>query len=180
MGLSIILLAAGEGKRMKTDLPKPLIKLGDIPMVQHSLNTSMKLNPDRLILVTGYKKDEVKKYVLAENSGDFIFCEQKERLGTGHAVKQALPYLPENGKTLVLYADVPLVSLGTLRKLIRSCMRKKMSILTADIDDPSGYGRIIRDKNDNPTLIREQADATKAEKSIKEIFSGIMLSLIHI
>ena len=83
MGLSIILLAAGEGKRMKTDLPKPLIKLGDIPMVQHSLNTSMKLNPDRLILVTGYKKDEVKKYVLAENSGDFIFCEQKERLGTG-------------------------------------------------------------------------------------------------
>ena len=130
MGLSIILLAAGEGKRMKTDLPKPLIKLGDIPMVQHSLNTSMKLNPDRLILVTGYKKDEVKKYVLAENSGDFIFCEQKERLGTGHAVKQALPYLPENGKTLVLYADVPLVSLGTLRKLIRSCIRKKMSILT--------------------------------------------------
>ena len=175
MGLSIILLAAGEGKRMKTDLPKPLIKLGDLPMVQHSLNTSMKLNPDRLILVTGYKKDEVKKYVLAENSGDFIFCEQKERLGTGHAVKQALPYLPENGKTLVLYADVPLVSLGTLRKLIRSCMRKKMSILTADIDDPSGYGRIIRDKNDNPTLIREQADATKAEKSIKEIFSGIMV-----
>ena len=170
MGLSIILLAAGEGKRMKTDLPKPLIKLGDIPMVQHSLNTSMKLNPDRLILVTGYKKDEVKKYVLAENSGDFIFCEQKERLGTGHAVKQALPYLPENGKTLVLYADVPLVSLGTLRKLIRSCMRKKMSILTADIDDPSGYGRIIRDKNGKPNPYQRAGRCHKSRKKYKRNF----------
>ena len=77
------------------------------------------------MLVTGYKKDEVKKYVLENNAGDFIFCEQKERLGTGHAVKQAAPYLPDTGKTLVLYADVPLISTASLNKLIKSAQRKK-------------------------------------------------------
>ena len=106
MGLSIVLLAAGEGKRMKTDKPKPLVSLADRPLIQYSLDTAKELKPERLILVTGYKKDEVKKYVLSQNPGDYIFCEQKERLGTGHAVKQAAPYLPDTGKTLVLYADV--------------------------------------------------------------------------
>ncbi|MFL3022883.1 MAG: NTP transferase domain-containing protein [Cytophagales bacterium] len=98
MSLSIVLLAAGEGKRMKTNLPKPLVMLGSDPLVQHSLDTIKKMKPDKTILVTGYKKDEVKKYVLENNAGDFIFCEQKERLGTGHAVRQASPYLPDKGQ----------------------------------------------------------------------------------
>ena len=102
MGLSIGLLAAGQGKRMKTTKPKPLVELADKPLIQYSLDTAMKLNPERIILVTGHKKDEVKKYVLGNNPGDYIFCEQKERLGTGHAVKQAAQYLPESGKTIVL------------------------------------------------------------------------------
>ena len=93
MGLSIVLLAAGEGKRMKTNLPKPLVKLGDYPMIQHILNTSKELKPEKIIVVTGYKKDEVKKYLIDNNQENFIFCEQKERLGTGHAVKQAATYL---------------------------------------------------------------------------------------
>ena len=118
MGLSIVLLAAGEGKRMKTDKPKPLVHLADHPLIQYSLDTAKALKPERIVLVTGYKKDEVKKYVISNNPGDFIFCEQKERLGTGHAVKQAAPYLPDAGKTLVLYADVPLVSIKALKKLI--------------------------------------------------------------
>ena len=130
MGLSIVLLAAGEGKRMKTEKPKPLVHLADHPLIQYSLDTAKALKPERIVLVTGYKKDEVKKYVIANNPGDYIFCEQKERLGTGHAVKQAAPYLPDSGKTLILYADVPLVSSKTLKKLIVSSNRKKLSILT--------------------------------------------------
>ena len=133
MSLSIVLLAAGEGKRMKTNLPKPLVMLGSDPLVQHSLNTIKIMKPEKTILVTGFKKDEVKKYVLSNNSGDFIFCEQKEQLGTGHAVQQAAPYIPVNGKTIVLYSDVPLVSAKTLKKLIRSSLRKKISILTTNL-----------------------------------------------
>ena len=176
MGLSIVLLAAGEGKRMKTDKPKPLVNLADHPLIQYSLDTAQELKPERMILVTGYKKDEVKKYVLSKNAGDYIFCEQKERLGTGHAVKQASPYLPDIGKTLVLYADVPLVSSKSLRKLIKSSNRKKLSILTAKVDDPKWYGRIIRDDNEDPIAIREEADASSDEKNISEIFTGIMIA----
>ena len=127
MGLSIVLLAAGQGKRMKSTKPKPLVELADKALIQYSLDTAIKLQPERIVLVTGYKKDEIKKHVLANNPGDFIFCEQKERLGTGHAVKQAAQYLPENGKTIVLYSDVPLVSEKTLKKLIKSANRKKLS-----------------------------------------------------
>tara|TARA_B100000886_G_scaffold71558_1_gene45687 strand:+ start:2021 stop:3379 length:1359 start_codon:yes stop_codon:yes gene_type:complete len=176
MALSIVLLAAGEGKRMKTDKPKPLVPLADHPLIQYSLNTAKELKPERIILVTGFKKDEVKKYVLSKNSGDYIFCEQKERLGTGHAVKQAAPYLPDTGKTLVLYADVPLVSTTVLRKLIKSSNRKKLSILTSKMTNPKWYGRIIRDGNENPVAIREEADASKSEKNINEIFTGIMIA----
>ena len=176
MGLSIVLLAAGQGKRMKTAKPKPLVELADKPLIQYSLDTAMKLNPERTVLVTGYKKDEVKKYVLSNNPGDFVFCEQKERLGTGHAVKQAAQYLPEKGKTIVLYSDVPLISETTLKKLIKSSNRKKLSILTAKKDNPKGYGRIVRGKNDQPALIREEQDASKEEKKISEIFSGIMIA----
>ena len=176
MGLSIVLLAAGEGKRMKTDKPKPLVHLADHPLIQYSLDTAKTLKPERIILVTGYKKDEVKKYVLSNNPGDYIFCEQKERLGTGHAVKQAAPYLPDTGKTLVLYADVPLVSANSLRKLIKSSNRKKISILTSQVNKPKWYGRIIRDDHENPTAIREEADASHDEKSINEIFTGIMVA----
>ena len=176
MGLSIVLLAAGEGKRMKTDKPPPLVNLADHPLIQYSLDTAQELKPERMILVTGYKKDEVKKYVLSKNAGDYIFCEQKERLGTGHAVKQASPYLPDIGKTLVLYADVPLVSSKSLRKLIKSSNRKKLSILTAKVDDPKWYGRIIRDENEDPIAIREEADASSDEKNISEIFTGIMIA----
>ena len=175
MGLSIVLLAAGEGKRMKTEKPKPLVHLADHPLIQYSLDTAKALNPERIVLVTGYKKDEVKKYVIANNPGDYIFCEQKERLGTGHAVKQAAPYLPDNGKTLILYADVPLVAAKSLKKLIASSNRKKLAILTSKVTDPRWYGRIIRDDNQNPTAIREEADATQQEKTINEIFTGIMV-----
>ena len=176
MGLSIVLLAAGEGKRMKTDKPKPLVHLADHPLIQYSLDTAKTLKPERIILVTGYKKDEVKKYVLSKNPGDYVFCEQKERLGTGHAVKQAAPYLPDKGKTLVLYADVPLVSANSLRKLIKSSHRKKISILTSQVNNPKWYGRIIRDDDENPIAIREEADASNDEKRINEIFTGIMIA----
>ena len=176
MGLSIVLLAAGEGKRMKTDKPKPLVHLADHPLIQYSLDTAKTLKPERIVLVTGYKKDEVKKYVLSNNPGDFVFCEQKERLGTGHAVKQAAPYLPDTGKTLVLYADVPLVSVKSLRKLIKSSSRKKLSILTSKVTDPRWYGRIIRDEDESPIAIREEADASNSEKNINEIFTGIMIT----
>ena len=175
MGLSIVLLAAGEGKRMKTNLPKPLVKLGDHPMVQYILNTSKELKPEKIIVVTGYKKDEVKKYLIDNNQENFIFCEQKERLGTGHAVKQATPYIPDKGKTLILYSDVPIVSKLTLKRLLKVSSRKKLSILTAIMENPFGYGRIIRNIKKQPLLIREQADSSKEEKHIKEIFSGIMI-----
>ena len=176
MGLSIVLLAAGEGKRMKSEKPKPLVSLAGRPLIQYSLDTARALNPERIILVTGYKKDEVKKYVLSKNPGDFIFCEQKERLGTGHAVKQAAPYLPDSGKTLILYADVPLVSTKTLKKLLKTSNRKKLSILTSKVSNPKWYGRIIKDKDQNPISIKEEIDANKNEKLINEIFTGIMVA----
>lgn len=175
MSLSIVLLAAGEGKRMKTNLPKPLVMLGSDPLVQHSLDTIKKMKPDKTILVTGYKKDEVKKYVLENNAGDFIFCEQKERLGTGHAVRQASPYLPDKGKTIVLYSDVPLVSARSLKKLIKSAQRKKISILTTVLKKPKGYGRVVRSESSDISFIREEIDSNNKEKQIKEIFSGIMI-----
>ncbi|MBL6693474.1 MAG: bifunctional UDP-N-acetylglucosamine diphosphorylase/glucosamine-1-phosphate N-acetyltransferase GlmU [SAR86 cluster bacterium] len=176
MSLSVVLLAAGEGKRMKTTQPKPLVMLGDIPLVQHSLNTIKKLKPTQVLLVTGHKQDEVKKYVLENNLGDYIFCEQKERLGTGHAVKQAAPYLPDKGKTLILYSDVPLLTDKTAKKLIRSSARKKLSILTTILDNPKGYGRIIRSEKNELICIKEEIDALKNERQIKEIFSGIMVA----
>jgi len=152
------------------------VHLADHPLIQYSLDTAKALKPERIVLVTGYKKDEVKKYVIANNPGDYVFCEQKERLGTGHAVKQAAPYLPDSGKTLVLYADVPLVGAKSLKKLIASSNRKKLAILTSKVTDPRWYGRIIRDDKQDPTAIREEADATKQEKTINEIFTGIMVA----
>jgi len=164
MGLSIVLLAAGEGKRMKTDKPKPLVSLANHPLIQYSLDTAKELKPERLVLVTGYKKDEVKKYVISKNPGDFIFCEQKERLGTGHAVKQAAPYLPDTGKTLVLYADVPLVSIKSLKKLIKSMGEKcKVSIRNIRRDANEELKKLLKSKD-----IGEDEEK-KFEKNVQNI-----------
>ncbi|WP_027339787.1 bifunctional UDP-N-acetylglucosamine diphosphorylase/glucosamine-1-phosphate N-acetyltransferase GlmU [Halonatronum saccharophilum] len=170
--LLTITLAAGKGTRMKSKLPKVLHKVLGKSMVQHVLDTASNLDPSLNITVIGYKGEEVKE----NTEGDIKFVEQKEQLGTGHAVMQAREYLKEfDGTVLVLYGDTPLLTEETLNRLVKDHQNKEaaVTILTAKLDDPSGYGRIVRDEIGNVLGIVEDKDTTQDQAKIKEINTGI-------
>lgn len=168
MSLNIIILAGGKGTRMKSVKPKVLQTLAGKPLLKHVLDTCKSLQADNTILIYGYQgqmvKDEIKDDAL-------IWAEQAKQLGTGHAVQMALPHLPQTGKSLILYGDVPLTQLTTLQKLIEHNTHG-ISMLTLSVDNPFGLGRIIR-KDNQVIAIIEEKDATDAQKQIKEINSGI-------
>ena len=170
--LSIVILAAGQGKRMKSDLPKVLQPLAGKPLLRHVIDTACTLQPVSLHVVYGHGGDIVRG-ALADAPVS-SWCLQAEQLGTGHAVQQALPALHDGALALILYGDVPLVSADTLRSLVALAGPKAMSLLTVMLEDPTGYGRIVRDARGNVRRIVEQKDATARERKIREGNTGVM------
>lgn len=164
--LSIVILAAGQGKRMKSDLPKVLQPLAGKPLLRHVIDTACTLQPVSLHVVYGHGGDVVRG-ALADAPVS-SWCLQAEQLGTGHAVQQALPALHDGELALILYGDVPLVSADTLRSLVALAGPKTMSLLTVMLEDPTGYGRIVRDARGKVRRIVEQKDATARERKIRE------------
>ncbi len=169
--MNIVILAAGMGKRMNSDLPKVLHSLAGKPLLAHVLDTARSLNPGRLIVVYGHGGELVQKKI-TEN--DLAFVKQEPQLGTGHAVMQAVSFLDESMPTLVLYGDVPLIGQASLSRLLEAAGANKLAILTAELDDPTGYGRIIRD-NGQINRIVEQKDGNSVELAVNEINTGIMV-----
>lgn len=171
--MNIVILAAGTGKRMRSALPKVLHPLAGRPLLSHVIDTARTLQPSRLVVVVGHGAERVQAAVAAP---DVQFAVQAEQLGTGHAVRQALPLLDPAQPTLVLYGDVPLTRASTLRRLVDAAREGRYGILTVTLDDPTGYGRIVRDAAGFVTRIVEQKDASPEELKIAEINTGIIVT----
>jgi bifunctional UDP-N-acetylglucosamine pyrophosphorylase/glucosamine-1-phosphate N-acetyltransferase len=176
MSLSVVILAAGKGTRMRSSLPKVLHPIADKPMVEHVINSARELGAEKIYVVYGFGGETLKEKITGD---DLIFVEQKEQLGTGHAVDQASPYLSENDDVLVLYGDVPLTKVSTLQKLLTCKKDNGMALLTVHLTNPTGYGRIIRsliDGVEQVVGIVEQKDANPAQLTINEANTGILLA----
>jgi bifunctional UDP-N-acetylglucosamine pyrophosphorylase / glucosamine-1-phosphate N-acetyltransferase len=170
MRFQVVILAAGQGKRMNSDLPKVLHLLAGKPLITHVIATAREIAAERICVVHGHGGELVKA---ALTGNDLVYALQAPQLGTGHALQQALPRLTKAPVTLVLYGDVPLVRAATLRTLLETA-GKGIAVLTAELDDPTGYGRILRNKAGRVTGIAEQKDATGTQRRIREINTGIM------
>jgi bifunctional UDP-N-acetylglucosamine pyrophosphorylase/glucosamine-1-phosphate N-acetyltransferase len=170
--MNVIILAAGMGKRMQSALPKVLHPLAGKPLLSHVVDTARTLSPSRLCVIYGHGGDAVPTRLAAP---DLVFALQEPQLGTGHAVMQGLPHLDDAVPTLILYGDVPLTSAATLQRLIATAGADKLGLLTIDMADPTGYGRIVRDKG-NIVRIVEQKEASAAELAINEVNTGIMVA----
>ncbi len=174
MKLTIVILAAGMGKRMQSDLPKVLHNLAGKPMLAHVIDSAKQLNPAQIVVVVGHGADIVQ--AAFEQQKDLAFALQQPQHGTGHAVQQAEPLFVGNDqedKTLILYGDVPLVQAATLERLIESSANG-VAVLTEFLDDPTGYGRIVRDEKGNVNRIVEHKDASSDEHKINEVNTGIL------
>jgi bifunctional UDP-N-acetylglucosamine pyrophosphorylase/glucosamine-1-phosphate N-acetyltransferase len=171
MALSIVILAAGQGTRMKSDLPKVLQPMAGRPLLAHVLDRCRELSADAVHVVYGHGVERVKQE-FAGHSVNWVL--QAEQLGTGHAVQQAAPHIPADHNVLVLCADVPLIKAGTLKQLLAELDRKPLSLLTVDMSDPSGYGRIIRGADGAVQAIVEHRDASVEQRAVKEINTGLL------
>lgn len=171
MSLSVIILAAGQGTRMRSKLPKVLHALAGKPLVQHVIDTARGLEPVRLHLVYGHGGEQVKAN-LGEQGLTWVL--QAEQLGTGHAVQQAMPGIPDEDKVLILYGDVPLLNGKTLAELVALQTGSDIALLTVELADPTGYGRIVRDGAKRVTGIVEHKDASDTERLIREVNTGIL------
>ncbi|MCG8394616.1 MAG: bifunctional UDP-N-acetylglucosamine diphosphorylase/glucosamine-1-phosphate N-acetyltransferase GlmU [Pseudomonadales bacterium] len=170
MSLAVVILAAGKGTRMKSALPKVLHEVAGKAMVQHVVDAATSLDAANTVIVYGHGADKVQATVQGEH---LQWAEQSEQLGTGHAVAQAMPLVKED-VVLVLYGDVPLIRPETLRDFVQCVDDKTLALMTLTLDDPSGYGRIVRDGQNNVQRIVEQKDASEAELGIPEINTGIL------
>ncbi len=170
MGLEIIVLAAGQGTRMRSTLPKVLHPLAGKPLLHHVLGAARALDPEAIHVVIGYGADAVRT-AFADAAVNWVV--QREQLGTGHAVAQALPDV-RGERVLVLFADVPLVTASTLAACVDAAGADGVAVVTAEMDDPHGLGRIVRDGNGQLVRIVEERDASDTERTISEINSGIM------
>lgn len=171
MPLTILILAAGQGKRMQSDLPKVLQPLAGRPLLKHVIDTSRTLAPAAIHVVYGHGGERVRDTLAGEHV-DWVL--QAEQLGTGHAVMQAMPRIADDQLVLVLYGDVPLVQSGTLQALVERAGPQTLSLLTVMLEDPGGYGRIVRDTQGRVRAIVEHRDANPAELAIREGNTGIM------
>lgn len=169
--LDILILAAGKGTRMRSDLPKVLHRIGDKALVQHVVDTARTVGGEQIMIIVGHGAEKVQEKMAAP---DVKFVLQAEQLGTGHAVQQALPHLRSDATVLILYGDVPLTRAETLQKLIAGVNEKQMGLLTVNLPDPTGYGRIVRDEKNTVIAIVEHKDASDEQKKIREINTGIM------
>lgn len=170
MSLSVVILAAGQGTRMRSSLPKVLHKLAGRALLEHVTRTARELT-QKIAVVYGYGGDAVPK---ALHQLNVSWVEQTPQLGTGHALLQAIPSIPDEDTVLVLYGDVPLITVATLNKLIAAADKDKLGLLTVTLSDSSGYGRIVRDAHNKVTRIVEEKDATPDERGIKEINTGML------
>ena len=173
--LHVGILAAGKGSRMESKLPKVLHKLNGISLIDYVLNTASELNPDSITLVVGFQKDMVKNHIKNNNIN---YVSQDEQLGTGHAALQIERQLQnQEGHLLILYGDVPNIKSNTLSPIINQHIKedRKATVITATIEDPKGYGRIVRDKNGDLLRIVEEKDCTDDERKIKEWNPGIYI-----
>lgn len=173
--LHIVILAAGKGSRMKSKLPKVLHEVAGKPLLGHVVDSACELDPSQIHVVVGHGKEKVIDAFSAHpQSSKINFVEQTEQLGTGHAVAQALPSIPDGAIVLMLTADVPLIQTNTLLALVSSMQSHTLTVLTAIVEQPFGLGRITRDDTDSVSGIVEEKDATEAQRLIKEINSGII------
>jgi len=171
MKLSVVILAAGQGKRMNSELPKVLQPLAGRPLLQHVISAARGLNPDNIYVVYGHGGAQVQA-ALAHENVEWIL--QAEQLGTGHAVMQAMCVIPDDHTVLVLYGDVPLIRSGTLQKLVAAAGEGALAMLTVNLEDATGYGRIVRDSQGAVSAIIEHKDATPEQLQIHEVNSGLM------
>ena len=171
MSLNVIILAAGKGKRMASNIPKVMHCVGGVPMLEHVVRTAQSLHPKKIHVVYGNGGSTVRED-LAHLPVNWVH--QVEQLGTGHAVMQALPECDPHDQVLVLYGDVPLISTQTLQQLLSVAPENGVGLLVARFDNPTGFGRIIRDENDDVVGIVEERDANPVQKAIHEINTGIV------
>jgi bifunctional UDP-N-acetylglucosamine pyrophosphorylase/glucosamine-1-phosphate N-acetyltransferase len=176
--LSVVVLAAGQGTRMKSSLPKVLHTIAGRPLVEHVIQDALELDATGIHVVYGHGGEQVQQ---ALSSYDLFWAEQAEQLGTGHAVEQALPAIPDEHLVLLLYGDVPLITVSTLRRLLSASVLDNgddaLALLTAKLDDPTGYGRIVRNGENNSGAVQaivEQKDASEAQLAINEINTGML------
>jgi bifunctional UDP-N-acetylglucosamine pyrophosphorylase/glucosamine-1-phosphate N-acetyltransferase len=170
--LHVVILAAGEGKRMKSPRPKVLHALAGKPMLAHVVDAARALNPAAIHIVHGHGGDQVR--AAFSDQPDLLWVEQAQQLGTGHAVQQAMPNIPDDARVLVLYGDVPLIRSETLRGLLQAS--GPLSVLAAEPDNPTGYGRLVLDKDKRVEAIVEQKDASEEQRAIRLINTGIVFA----
>ncbi|NBB32530.1 bifunctional UDP-N-acetylglucosamine diphosphorylase/glucosamine-1-phosphate N-acetyltransferase GlmU [Pseudomonas kielensis] len=170
MSLEIVILAAGQGTRMRSALPKVLHPVAGNSMLGHVIHSARQLQPQRIHVVIGHGADAVRERLAAD---DLNFVLQDQQLGTGHAVAQAVPFITAD-TVLILYGDVPLIEVETLQRLLTHVAPQQLGLLTVELDDPTGYGRIVRDAAGKVTAIVEQKDANEAERAITEGNTGIL------
>lgn len=170
MSLKVVILAAGKGTRMKSAMPKVLHRVAHKPMVEHVIDAAADLGAAATVLVVGHGADQVRETV----TRSVEYVEQTEQLGTGHAVQQAVPLLDAADTVLIAYGDVPLTKPETLQKLVGDVSDSNLALLTVNMDNPTGYGRIVRDTSGNVLGIVEQKDATGEQLNIREVNTGIL------
>ncbi len=170
--MNVVILAAGQGKRMHSDLPKVLHPLAGKPLLGHVLDTAREIGATKICVVYGHGGEQVRA---ALDAPDLTWALQEPQLGTGHAVLQAMPAAVPSAPTLILYGDVPLIRTSTLRRLIEAAGRGSLALLTAHLENPKGYGRIVRVGGAVKRIVEEK-DADDAEKAIREINTGILVA----
>ena len=172
MSVEAVILAAGQGTRMKSSTPKVLHQLAGKPLLAHVLDAARQLGIERMHTIIGHGAEQVESY-FAESS-DISWVIQQQQLGTGHAVLQAMPQVDPNSIVLILYGDVPLLRSSTLQQLVDAVSDSAIGLLTVELQDPTGYGRILRDDNGRVFANVEQKDATEEQQRIREVNTGIL------
>ena len=174
MALDVIILAAGQGTRMKSGKAKVLQEIAGRPMLEHVVRTARGLNADRIAIVVGHQKEAVKANFDTSSRSDLIWVDQNKRLGTGHAARLAIEELTTKNSVIILYGDVPILGINSLKGCIEEADRGHLGVLVAQVDKPSGLGRILRDSHGFVSGIIEERDASLEQEDISEINTGII------